>query len=110
MAYRPRSKGEPRVLFREYELYESLRDQTIEVLPPEGDHQAHYVVLERRWPGEEEFAPYLKFTFENGVQGPVTIRYDPEKEFLADDGYSVGEPSDVGSSEIYRAPVRRGTL
>ncbi len=107
--------GYTRVLFREGEPYEEIarRPETVEVLPPEEDRKADRLPLLRRWPGEDEesWSPYLEFHFPFGIEGVVTIEYDPVLEFqVHDSAGNVGELIDSGNREVYLHPVERGTL
>jgi len=107
--------GKIRLLFQEGELYEEIgkRPETVEVLPPTEDRRADRLPLLRRWPGEDEdnWSPYLEFYFRYGIEGAVTIEYDPVQEFQArDSAGNVGELIDSGNRDVYLHPVERGTL
>ncbi len=107
--------GKIRLLFQEGELYDDIakRPETVEVLPPAEDRRADRLPLLRRWPGEDEekWSPYLEFYFRHGIEGAVTIEYDPVQEFQArDSAGNVGELIDSGNRDVYLHPVERGTL
>jgi hypothetical protein len=106
----------PNVLFREHQLYDELKPHTIQVLT-EDQQPSRFVDLERNWPGEVDaqgfrvFVPWQRFHFPQGVRGPVTISYDPQRGFVAEDGYTTIDRADfIGDQAIYLSPPERGTM
>lgn len=65
--------GAVRVLFREWERYDELEPELIPVPTSAGRPEVRMVTLARRWPGEQNFAPYLTFQFPRAVRGPVRV-------------------------------------
>jgi hypothetical protein len=108
------------VLFREHDRYDQLKPARVRILPPKEapgapQNLSREVPLERHWPGDigsDAYVGFLRFRFNEGIQGEVEIRYDPENEFVAKDIQSgvevIGEP--MGDPDVYVSPVQRGTL
>jgi hypothetical protein len=108
-----------RLLFREHTLYPNMQPQTVRLHPaglnPDGTPQRiTAVVLYRRWPGDRDFSPYLKFAFEAGVQGgSVTVSYDltaHPPQFVVHDAEGTPGVLLPDEEEVSRSPVQRGTL
>jgi hypothetical protein len=121
------------VLFREHQFYtdkvemrdgkpvvveKGLRAQTVPIHPagvnPDGSPQKiTTVVLHRRWPGDKDFTPYLKYSFEGGVKGSITVSFDAEAtppQFVVHDGEKTPGVLLAEEEEISRSPVQRGNL
>lgn len=117
--------GLRRVLFRENVHLDTLLGVTQSLTPQvtneaplnsDDDEEAgHYVLLNRRFPGEDKDTPYLKYYFRNGVIGKLEVEYKPDSGpnlFVMTnmDTYEEGECEDVSPEESYFHPVQRGDL
>jgi molecular chaperone DnaK (HSP70) len=78
VGYRDLALGSVRVLFRSALRYADLQPALVPLsaAPAGGRGQSvRELVLQRRWPGEEHFTPYLRFRFTRPVRGPVEVRF-----------------------------------
>jgi hypothetical protein len=105
------------ILYREHTPYERLKPKAIPMtslkLGSSGGRKVEKFVLERRFPGDDGFTPYLAFHFPDGIQGDLEVAYDPhQREFTVRDTRtnSFGESKDVADTSIYRSPAQRGDL
>src|SRR5262249_2656351 len=105
------------ILYREHTRYENLKPRPIQMTSVKGASSAarklEKFILERRFPGDDAFAPYLAFHFPDGIQGDLEVAYDPhQREFTVRDTRTntFGEAKDVADTSIYRSPAQRGYL
>lgn len=100
------------VLFEEGEEYVALQPKTIQVQPQKDGTKLQWIRLEHQWPGAP-YEPFLLFQFSQGVEGNVTVYYDPERQQFLADCEETGERA-VGRREIdpgvYLAPPQRGKV
>ncbi|MFO0957179.1 MAG: hypothetical protein U0800_06890 [Isosphaeraceae bacterium] len=108
--------GGHRTLYHEHEDYDQLSEKPLPVPEADGFDDAPMqkdVFLARRWPGDDEPRPFLRFHFEEVIRGPLVIRYDTEDHRfrMRDEGASgeevVGEEL---QKAVYIAPVQSGKL
>jgi hypothetical protein len=69
--------------------------------------------MDRRFPGDDSFVPFLVFHFPDGIQGDLEVSYDAQlREFSVRDLVTgvVGELTDVTDASMYRSPAQRGDL
>lgn len=69
------------LLFAEYTPYTELAKEVrkVRLVPPAGGHAAlgNTFILERRFPGDDSYSQYAAYTFTQGIQGELEVRYDP---------------------------------
>jgi len=105
-------------LYREHTRYDKLERRTIPILSIRGSagpqaRRLEKFVLERRFPGDDGFTPFLAFHFPDGIQGDLEVSYDAQqREFTVRDLFNgaVGELTDVTDASMYRSPAQRGDL
>lgn len=117
VAYKDLRTNANPILQREHTLYEQLEKKLVPVVAIRGSsspaRKLETFVLERRFPGDDGFTPYLSFHFADGIQGDLEVAYDAtEREFTVRDTLSntMGELKDVAESGMYRSPAQRGDL
>ncbi|HLW65984.1 MAG TPA: hypothetical protein VKS79_11805 [Gemmataceae bacterium] len=105
------------ILYREHLRYDKLEKKTVSIISihsqPSSQRKLEKFVLERRFPGDESFSPFLAFHFPEGIHGDLEVAYDAEqREFTVRDvtTNSFGELKDVTDNSIYRSPAQRGDL
>ncbi len=116
ITFRDNLAGGHRNLFREHQDYDELMERPLPVpqsAAADEDQKQKEVYLSRRWPGDSQPHPYLRFKFEEVIRGPLMVRYDIDQHrfVMRDDGTAGTE---VVGVEIDRrdhvAPMQRGTL
>ncbi|HEV3145076.1 MAG TPA: hypothetical protein VGZ47_14395 [Gemmataceae bacterium] len=117
IAYKDLRNNTYPILYREHLRYDKLEKKKVSII---SDHsqaspqrKLEKFVLERRFPGDESFAPFLAFHFPDGIHGDLEVAYDPEqREFSVRDvtTNAFGELKDVTDNSIYRSPAQRGDL
>jgi hypothetical protein len=106
------------ILYREHTRYDTLAPKPIPIMSIRGANHAggrklENFVLERRFPGDDDFQPYLAFHFPDGIQGDLEAAYDPQtREFTVRDTLAnfSGAAREVADANIYRSPAQRGDL
>lgn len=98
-------------LWEEGQRYQELEECTINVSQQDGK-KVHWIRLQHRWPGAE-YEPFLVFDFPDGVEGEVSIRFDPNREqFLARShatSVEVEAKRDI-DPRVYRSAPQRGCI
>lgn len=110
--------GGHRTIYREHDDYEQLPEKPFPVpdAEPSGrddDPSRKDAFLSRRWPGDDEPRPYLRFHFDEVIQGPLMVRYDTEDHRfrMRDEGSSSEEAAgEELQKAAYVAPVQSGKL
>jgi hypothetical protein len=115
VAYKDLRNNTNPILYREHTRYERLEKTQIPAGAVRGssNRRPEKFVLERRFPGDDGFSPYLSFHFADGIQGDLEVAYDAQqREFTVRDlaTNSVGDFKDVSDSGLYRSPAQRGDL
>src|SRR5262245_59099442 len=115
VAYKDLRNNTNPILYREHTRYELLGKVEVPIVAIRGssNRKPEKFVLERRFPGDDGFAPYLSFHFADGIQGDLEVSYDAlRREFTVRDvsTNTVGEAKDVADTSIYRSPAQRGDL
>jgi hypothetical protein len=117
LAYKDLRTNTNPILYREHSRYDRLEKREIPIVAIAGaaaqTRKLEKFVLERRFPGDDGFVPYLSFHFPDGIKGDLEVRYDAQdREFSVRDTSSntVGELKDVTDAGLYRSPVQRGDL
>jgi hypothetical protein len=99
-------------LYSEGERYEDLQPKVIDVPRDAAGQRPKWIRLMQRWPGAE-YSPFLLFSFPDGVEGPVTITFDGEREQFVAVVEETGQQA-VGEREIdpniYRSAPQRGRI
>ncbi|MFL5338568.1 MAG: hypothetical protein ACJ8F7_00225 [Gemmataceae bacterium] len=106
------------ILYREHTRYDALASRTIPLSSLRGGTAAparklENFVLERRFPGDDDFQPYLAFHFPDGIQSDLEVAYDPQsREFTVRDTQPnvFGAAKEVTDASVYRSPAQRGDL
>jgi len=106
------------ILYREHTRYDALVPKPIPIISIKGSgsspgRKLENFVLERRFPGDDDFHPYLAFHFPEGIQGDLEVTYDPQsREFGVRDTLAniSGEGREMTDVNIYRSPAQRGDL
>ncbi len=105
----------PVPLFKEYTPYSELAaaPRRVRLVPAGGGVAAgHTFVLERRFPGDDEYSRYASYSFVQGISGELEVAYNPATgEFDVTDT-TTGEPgafADLMGVDAL-APVMRGDL
>ena len=106
------------ILYREHTRYDTLAPKPIPIMSIRGANHAggrklENFVLERRFPGDDDFQPYLAFHFADGIQGDLEAAYVPQtREFTVRDTLAnfPGAAREVTDANIYRSPAQRGDL
>jgi hypothetical protein len=117
LAYKDVRTNTNPILYREHTRYERLEKREIPVGAIAGaaasGRKLEKFVLERRFPGDDGFVPYLSFYFPDGIKGDLEVRYDAqEREFTVRDlaTNTTGELKDVTDASLYHSPAQRGDL
>ena len=118
VGYRDVARHDTIILFSEHTRYEELQPVSVPMtaLAPEVGEQLstrQTFILERRFPGDDDFTPFQAFEFPDGIIGDIEVTYDPKQhEFLTRDVGSgrSGDPRDLSEMEVKYSPVQRGDL
>jgi molecular chaperone DnaK (HSP70) len=117
VAYKDLRNNTYPILYREHLRYDRLEKKPIPIISIRSQaastRKLEKFVLERRFPGDESFSPFLTFHFPDGIHGDLEVAYDPEqREFTVRDTSAnvFGEQKDVTDNSIYRSPAQRGDL
>jgi molecular chaperone DnaK (HSP70) len=105
-------------LYREHTRYDKLERRTVPIVAIRGSsgpshRRLEKFVMDRRFPGDDSFVPFLVFHFPDGIQGDLEVSYDAQlREFSVRDLVTgvVGELTDVTDASMYRSPAQRGDL
>jgi hypothetical protein len=105
------------ILYREHTRYDRIESKMVPLVALrqglDAAHPLETFVLDRRFPGDAEFSPYLAFHFADGIRGDLEVSYDPHsREFAVRDMVAnvFGELRDVTDTTLYRSPAQRGDL
>ena len=112
VAYENLKSGRFRKMYDEHEKYEDMYQERQMSVLAHADHHLEDFVLMRRWPDEKDFSPFLRFHFPRGIQGSISLRYEPEEaNFIAvDESNQKGERFEIELEGLYRSPLQRGDL
>jgi molecular chaperone DnaK (HSP70) len=117
LAYKDLRTNTNPILYREHTRYDRLEKRQIPIVAIGGANASarklEKFVLERRFPGDDGFTPYLSFHFPDGIKGDLEVSYDSQdREFTVRDlaTNTVGELKDVTDASLYRSPAQRGDL
>jgi molecular chaperone DnaK (HSP70) len=106
-----------RLMFAEDEPYELLRSRPFSVQNRErGDdpiRQRNQIDLYRRWPGDENYHPFLVFTFSKPIEGPtVSLWFDMARQsfYMRDEGTLEEVRGEGFPTAMYRAPQQGGLI
>ncbi len=103
----------PQPVYREHERYQDLKPIPIPVpkaIPGQKRIGAGFA-LSRQWPGEDTWERYIRFQFDQPVDGPLQLKHEPNppRFVLRDEGKSKQEA--VGVEEAlaeYVSPAQQG--
>ena len=118
MAYKDLRTNTNPILYREHTRYERLEKRRSPIVAIRGTpgpraRKLETFMLERRFPGDDGFTPYLAFHFPDGIQGDLEVNYHcANREFGVRDTLTntAGEVKDVTDAGMYRSPAQRGDL
>lgn len=117
VAYKDLRTNANPILYREHVRYDKLEKRVVPIVAIRGSSTAarklEKFVLERRFPGDDGFSPYLSFHFADGIQGDLEVSYDTQsREFSVRDTLAnvAGELKDITDTGMYRSPAQRGDL
>ncbi len=117
VAYKDLRTNTNPILCREHVRYDKLENRVVPIVAIRGSSSAgrklEKFVLERRFPGDDGFSPYLSFHFPDGIQGDLEVSYDRQsREFSVRDTLAnfTGELKDITDTGMYRSPAQRGDL
>ncbi len=117
IGYHDMASNQTKTLYEEYTPYAKLADDPKKVRLVSSSSGAtglgNTFVLERRFPGDEKYAPYASYQFRSGIQGDLLVQYDPhEGEFSASDSVSgeIGTFADLTDPREHTAAAQRGDV
>jgi hypothetical protein len=120
VAYKDLRTNTNPILYREHIRYDRLAAKAVPIIAIRGTpspgspvRKLEKFILERRFPGDDGFSPYLAFHFADGIQGDLEVNYNAQdREFTVRDTLTgtAGEAKDVTDASIYRSPAQRGDL
>ncbi|MBY0514671.1 MAG: hypothetical protein K2P78_12250 [Gemmataceae bacterium] len=103
-------------LFAEYTPYKELASQTrlVKLVVPDGVSTTlgNTFILERRFPGDDGYTPFVSYQFTQGIQGELEVKYDPlAGEFEVRDTASgeIGIHADLTEAD-HQVAVLRGDI
>jgi|GEM_PF-1386804 len=120
--------GIRKILFRENTHVEVMTEsrslfpqvKRVERVTEEEERLGNYVILYRRFPGENKDTAYLQYYFRDGVEGELKVRYEKQvglsgtgrSPFVMTNEvtYEEGDCTDLTPEESYLHPVQRGDL
>jgi molecular chaperone DnaK (HSP70) len=106
VVYRNDKLGRDEVLFSEDTTYEAMREQTCEIMTGRQDGSSEAALTSqrrkfilRKWPGDQQPSPFLRFDFIDPIIGPLTFRYG-RPDNLNDRNYYMTDAGRSGATPV----------
>ena len=116
VAYKDLRTNTNPILYREHIRYDRLAAKAVPIIPIRGTpspgsppRKLEKFLLERRFPGDYGFSPYLAFHFPDGIQGDLEVNYNAQdREFTVRDTLTGTAGEARRPTRYHRSLAQRG--